>query len=180
LHYQFSKPQSRPCMQSIHRNGESLSGEILFAGGPHRHGDRRDSGHRSGNGRCPSGSWSRYSSYPGKRILSWLSSREPRLYLRILTEHQRDDSQQATKQAIEALGRKAWIYTCDLASQEQVSSLTAKVLKDGHDISILVTCAGIQRRHPSHIFPQSDWDEVRYTSFPSPHNVSLTKIRYCK
>ncbi|CEN61021.1 Putative Dehydrogenases with different specificities [Aspergillus calidoustus] len=73
---------------------------------------------------------------------------------------QRDRSQQATKEAIEALGRKASIYTCDLASQEKVSELTAKVLHDRHDISILVTCAGIQRRHPSHLFPQSDWDEV--------------------
>lgn len=31
---------------------------------------------------------------------------------------------------------------------------------DGHDVSILVTCAGIQRRHPAHEFPMGDWDEV--------------------
>lgn len=35
------------------------------------------------------------------------------------------------------------------------------MLDGGHDIDILVTCAGIQRRHPSHLFPKSDWDEVR-------------------
>lgn len=25
---------------------------------------------------------------------------------------------------------------------------------------ILLNCAGIQRRHPSHQFPDEDWDEV--------------------
>lgn len=41
-----------------------------------------------------------------------------------------------------------------------MSALTPQILKDGHDPSILVTSAGIQRRHPSHEFPLSDWDEV--------------------
>jgi 2-deoxy-D-gluconate 3-dehydrogenase len=35
-----------------------------------------------------------------------------------------------------------------------------KVLEDGHDISILVNCGGIQRRHPADQFPDDDWDEV--------------------
>lgn len=47
-----------------------------------------------------------------------------------------------------------------------MSALVSTVLKDGHDIDILLNCAGIQRRHPSHIFPQEDWDEVS-TSIPS-------------
>ena len=85
------------------------------------------------------------------------------IYIRALTLiciGQRDESNQATKQKIEGLGRKAWIYTADLASAEAVGGLTERVLKDGHDISILLTCAGIQRRHPSHLFPKDDWDEV--------------------
>ncbi|EIT73402.1 dehydrogenase with different specificitie [Aspergillus oryzae 3.042] len=56
--------------------------------------------------------------------------------------------------------RKATIYTADLSSRESVSSLVSNVLNDGHDIDILLNCAGIQRRHPSHIFPDNDWDEV--------------------
>lgn len=32
--------------------------------------------------------------------------------------------------------------------------------EDGHDVSILVTSAGIQRRHPAHEFPLDDWNEV--------------------
>ncbi|EHY58395.1 hypothetical protein HRR83_007239 [Exophiala dermatitidis] len=73
---------------------------------------------------------------------------------------QRDTSNNTTQKAIQALGRTATIYTADLASQTEVSGLASRVLADGHDVSILVNCAGIQRRHPSHEFPLSDWDEV--------------------
>jgi len=73
---------------------------------------------------------------------------------------QRDRSQTTTLKAIEALGRKATIYTADLASQAEVAALTPAILGDGHKIHILVNCAGIQRRHPSHQFPDNDWNEV--------------------
>ncbi|CAK96444.1 uncharacterized protein An04g02770 [Aspergillus niger] len=77
---------------------------------------------------------------------------------------QRDISNTETKQRIESLGRKATIYTADLSSRESVSQLTPTLLSDSHDISILVNCAGIQRRHPSHLFPDSDWDETNLTT----------------
>ncbi|PSK40034.1 hypothetical protein B9Z65_7974 [Elsinoe australis] len=73
---------------------------------------------------------------------------------------QRDTSNASTKSQIESLGRKATIYTADLASADDVATLTKRILDDGHDIDILVTCAGIQRRHPAHVFPKEDWDEV--------------------
>ncbi|PFH55458.1 hypothetical protein XA68_18273 [Ophiocordyceps unilateralis] len=73
---------------------------------------------------------------------------------------QRHDSSTVTKDAVEALGRRAWIYTADMASPEQVSALTPRLLADGHEIRILVTCAGIQRRHPCEHFPDSDFNEV--------------------
>ncbi|KAL3420266.1 2-dehydro-3-deoxy-D-gluconate 5-dehydrogenase 1 [Phlyctema vagabunda] len=73
---------------------------------------------------------------------------------------QRDRSNTATQQAIQALGRKAIIYTADLSSQEEVARLTPSIVQDGHKIQILVNCAGIQRRHPSHKFPDADWNEV--------------------
>lgn len=73
---------------------------------------------------------------------------------------QRNESNLETKHKIEALGRKAFVYTADLADQESVGGLAAKILGDGHDVDILVTCAGIQRRHPAHEFPMNDWDEV--------------------
>ncbi|KAK7757659.1 hypothetical protein SLS62_000036 [Diatrype stigma] len=73
---------------------------------------------------------------------------------------QRDETNQETRQKIEALGRKAFIYTADLLSQDAVAGLSKRILADGHDVDILVTCAGIQRRHPAHVFPESDWDDV--------------------
>lgn len=81
---------------------------------------------------------------------------------------QRDTSNTATKEQIEKSGRRATIYTADLASQGSVSAVVAKVIQDGHDVDILLNCAGIQRRHPSHLFPQEDWDEVNL-----PHNRLL-------
>ncbi|KAG5662023.1 hypothetical protein KAF25_004262 [Fusarium avenaceum] len=73
---------------------------------------------------------------------------------------QRDETNLETKLLIEKLGREAIVYTADLSNQEQVENVSKRILGDGHDISILVTCAGIQRRHPAHKFPMSDWDEV--------------------
>ncbi|KAK5999011.1 2-dehydro-3-deoxy-D-gluconate 5-dehydrogenase [Cladobotryum mycophilum] len=73
---------------------------------------------------------------------------------------QRDTTVTDTKEAIEKLGRKAWIYTADIAVQEQVAALTPKILADGHEIRILVNCAGIQRRHPCEDFPDNDFNEV--------------------
>ncbi|KAE8447476.1 hypothetical protein EG329_010749 [Mollisiaceae sp. DMI_Dod_QoI] len=73
---------------------------------------------------------------------------------------QRNTSNTETLKKIETLGRKATIYTADLSSQEEVKALTPKILADGHKISILVNCAGIQKRHPSAEFPDHDWNEV--------------------
>lgn len=96
---------------------------------------------------------------------------------------QRDEKNQETRQKIEALGRKAFIYTADLLSQEAVAGLAKRILDDGHDVDILVTSAGIQRRHPAHQFPMSDWDDVS-SSFgvdfclrppsPSPSTKAIT------
>jgi len=74
---------------------------------------------------------------------------------------QRDRTATETVKAIEALGRKVTVYICDLSSQADVAALTPAILKDGHNINILVNCAGIQRRHPSAQFPDNDWNEVR-------------------
>ncbi|KAH8171496.1 enoyl-(Acyl carrier protein) reductase domain-containing protein [Sarocladium implicatum] len=73
---------------------------------------------------------------------------------------QRDTKATGTKDAIEKLGRKVTVYTADLADQSSVSKLVPQVLADGHSVSILVTCAGIQRRHNCHEFPDSDFNEV--------------------
>jgi 2-dehydro-3-deoxy-D-gluconate 5-dehydrogenase len=73
----------------------------------------------------------------------------------------RDEMVLRTKSKIESIGRKAYIYAADLSSEKDVSELAEAILADGHDVDILLNCAGIQRRHPSHLFPKSDWDEVK-------------------
>lgn len=73
---------------------------------------------------------------------------------------QRDDSNTGTRDEIRGLGRAATIYTADLAHRDQIARLVKRVLEDGHDISILINCGGIQRRHPAEQFPDEDWDEV--------------------
>lgn len=52
-----------------------------------------------------------------------------------------------------------------MAIQEDVAALTPKILADGHEIRILVNCAGIQRRHPCEEFPDSDFNEVNQLPF---------------
>lgn len=86
--------------------------------------------------------------------------RKQDIHNRSLTNHQRNESNQETKQAIEKLGRKSQIYTADLASNDSMKALLPKVLNDGHQIHILLNCGGIQRRHPAHEFPDDDWNEV--------------------
>ncbi|KAJ2906014.1 putative 2-deoxy-D-gluconate 3-dehydrogenase [Zalerion maritima] len=85
---------------------------------------------------------------------------------------QRDTSATGTKEAIEALGRKSAIYTADLSSQEDVAKLVPKVLADGHQIRILVNCAGIQRRHPCDKFPDSDFNEVIQVNLNTVFSIS--------
>ncbi|PTB44983.1 uncharacterized protein TrAFT101_000460 [Trichoderma asperellum] len=73
---------------------------------------------------------------------------------------QRDTTSTATKEAVEKAGRKAWIFTADLAVQEQVANIAKDVTAAGHKVDILVNCAGIQRRHPCEEFPDNDWNDV--------------------
>ncbi|KAL7894464.1 NAD(P)-binding protein [Trichoderma sp. SZMC 28014] len=73
---------------------------------------------------------------------------------------QRDTTSTTTKEAVEKTGRKAWIFTADLAVQEQVANIAKDVTAAGHKVDILVNCAGIQRRHPCEEFPDSDWNDV--------------------
>jgi len=73
---------------------------------------------------------------------------------------QRDESNKQTLEAVQKLGRKASIVTADLADNASVAKIVPALAKEGHNMHILVTCAGIQRRHPAHQFPDNDWNEV--------------------
>ena len=65
-----------------------------------------------------------------------------------------------THDQVQQLGRKAIIVTADLSDQDSVGKIIPNLVKAGHDMHILVTCAGIQKRHPAHQFPLDDWNAV--------------------
>lgn len=48
----------------------------------------------------------------------------------------------------------------ELSDRKAVKEIVPTLYSQGIKPNILVTCAGIQRRHPSHQFPDEDWDEV--------------------
>lgn len=73
---------------------------------------------------------------------------------------QRDTSNKQTHDAVQALGRKCTIATADLADQASVSRIIPDLVKAGHNMDILLSCAGIQKRHPAHQFPDDDWNNV--------------------
>ena len=47
-----------------------------------------------------------------------------------------------------------------MSDRDAVKNVIPAVTKQGIKPDILLTCAGIQRRHPSEKFPDEDWDEV--------------------
>ncbi|KAL4911019.1 hypothetical protein BDW74DRAFT_184569 [Aspergillus multicolor] len=81
---------------------------------------------------------------------------------------QRDTSNTTTHDAITSLGRKATIHAAELSDRSAVKSIIPTLVSAGHNPTILLNCAGIQRRHPSEKFPDEDWDEVL--------NVNLTSV----
>jgi 2-dehydro-3-deoxy-D-gluconate 5-dehydrogenase len=73
---------------------------------------------------------------------------------------QRDESNTVTYEAIQKLGRKATIVTADLSDQSSVVKIIPDLVNSGQSMDILLTCAGIQKRHPGHLFPLDDWNAV--------------------
>ena len=76
--------------------------------------------------------------------------------------------------AVEALGRKALAVPCDVASEDDVVKMVEQTMKTFGRIDILVTVAGLAKRHPAEEFPVSDFDQVmnvnvRGTFLPCKH-----------
>jgi 2-deoxy-D-gluconate 3-dehydrogenase len=53
-----------------------------------------------------------------------------------------------------------------------VAALVPRILSDGHEIDILVTSAGIQRRHAAEAFPADDWAEVLQVNLTAAFTIS--------
>jgi 2-dehydro-3-deoxy-D-gluconate 5-dehydrogenase len=50
--------------------------------------------------------------------------------------------------------------TADLADQSSVRGIIPNLAKEGQSMDILLTCAGVQKRHAPEEFPDDDWDTV--------------------
>jgi 2-deoxy-D-gluconate 3-dehydrogenase len=77
----------------------------------------------------------------------------------------------STRGEIERLGRKVFMYTADLCSQESVTALVFDILAKGHIVHVLLNCSDTQRQHPAHLFPDDDWEEVLKTSLTTAFTV---------
>ncbi|TPX11064.1 uncharacterized protein E0L32_007925 [Thyridium curvatum] len=77
---------------------------------------------------------------------------------------QRDQTQTATKDAIEALGRRCAITVADLSDRESVKGVISSVTASQR-VDILVNVAGIMRRHDAQDYPDHDLDEVMEVNF---------------
>jgi gluconate 5-dehydrogenase len=82
--------------------------------------------------------------------------------------------------AVEDLGRKALAVTCDVSKEEDVVAMVEKTMKTFGRIDILVTVAGLAKRHPAEDFPAEDFDQVmdvnvRGTFLPCKHVGKIFK-----
>lgn len=67
--------------------------------------------------------------------------------------------EQAVK-LVEESGSQALAVTCDVSKEAEVEALVAQTLKTFGRIDILVTVAGLAKRHPAEDFPVDDFDQV--------------------
>ena len=96
-----------------------------------------------------------------------------------LTPAQRNLNSHPVHKVVEALGHKTLIVTADLSSKTD----TAKLINDITSIeevhpTILLNCAGIQRRHAAEEFPDADWDEVIQVNLSSVFTLARDFGKY--
>lgn len=71
------------------------------------------------------------------------------------------DKVKATQEEFTNKGYKCHSVMADLRNRKEVYSSFEEALQLlGNDLDILVTAAGIQRRHSAEVFPIEEWDEV--------------------
>lgn len=71
--------------------------------------------------------------------------------------------------AEEGIGSAVHAVYADISDREQIRKSYDTAMRFlGEDLDILVNAAGIQRRHPSESFPESDWDDVLSINLTAP------------
>ena len=85
---------------------------------------------------------------------------------------QRNANDLQTKHRIEELGKKAEVFQCDLANADEIRKVIPRIIQIFDKIDILVNNAGIQRRNPSELFTEQDWDDVLNVNLKSTFLLS--------
>ncbi len=67
--------------------------------------------------------------------------------------------EQAVK-SVKGLGRKALAVTCDVSKEDDVTKMIDQTMKAFGRVDILVTVAGLAKRHPAEDFPMDDFNQV--------------------
>jgi NAD(P)-dependent dehydrogenase (short-subunit alcohol dehydrogenase family) len=62
--------------------------------------------------------------------------------------------------SVKALGRKALAVTCDVSKEDEVAKMVEQTMKTFGRVDILVTVAGLAKRHPAEDFPMDDFNQV--------------------
>ena len=62
--------------------------------------------------------------------------------------------------AVKCAGGKALAVTCDVSKEDQVAAMIGKTMETFGRLDILVTVAGLAKRHPAEDFPIDDWQQV--------------------
>lgn len=70
---------------------------------------------------------------------------------------------------LSALGYHVYPVQADISDRQQIRDSYQKALNFlGERLDILVNAAGIQRRYPSELFPEKDWDDVLAVNLSAP------------
>jgi NAD(P)-dependent dehydrogenase (short-subunit alcohol dehydrogenase family) len=77
----------------------------------------------------------------------------------VVTGRTKKTLEQAVK-LVEGLGHKCLAVTCDVAKEEDVIRMVDETMKTFGRVDILVTVAGLAKRHPAEDFPVEDFDQV--------------------
>jgi NAD(P)-dependent dehydrogenase (short-subunit alcohol dehydrogenase family) len=68
---------------------------------------------------------------------------------------------QVAQEIREALGRRAELFTCDVADETSVEDMVEAVVRVFGRIDILVTAAGVAKRVPMEVMPVEEWQKVQ-------------------
>lgn len=82
----------------------------------------------------------------------------------------------ATVKAIEAAGRKAAAFTCDVSSPDAVAAMAAEVGKAFPHVDIVVNCAGIFPQIPLEKVTYAEWRRVIGTNLDGTFLVSMAFV----